>query len=86
MLCASIDERPQSWPECLPALFAAYRMTPHSVTGADQLRHGHARARDVAARLSYRPTPGGARRSYNIFCGGLSQKPARCAIDRSQRD
>jgi len=33
MLRASIDEQPQSWPDRLPALLAAYRMTPHSVTG-----------------------------------------------------
>jgi len=33
MLRASIDEQPESWPDRLPALLAAYRMTPHSVTG-----------------------------------------------------
>jgi len=33
MLCASIDQQPESWPDRLPALIAAYRMTPHSVTG-----------------------------------------------------
>jgi len=33
MLRASIDAQPESWPDRLPALFAAYRMTPHSVTG-----------------------------------------------------
>jgi len=32
MLRASIDEQPESWPDRLPALLAAYRMTPHSVT------------------------------------------------------
>jgi len=30
---ASIDAQPESWPDRLPALLAAYRMTPHSVTG-----------------------------------------------------
>jgi len=30
---ASIDEQPESWPDRLPTLLAAYRMTPHSVTG-----------------------------------------------------
>jgi len=29
MLRASIDEQPESWPDRLPALLAAYRMTPH---------------------------------------------------------
>jgi len=29
----SIDAQPESWPNRLPALLAAYRMTPHSVTG-----------------------------------------------------
>ena len=33
MLRASIDAQPESWPDRLPALLAAYRMTPHSVTG-----------------------------------------------------
>jgi len=33
MLRASIDAQPESWAESLPALLAAYRMTPHSVTG-----------------------------------------------------
>jgi len=33
MLCASIDAQRESWPDRLPALLAAYRMTPHSVTG-----------------------------------------------------
>jgi len=33
MLLASIDAQPESWPDRLPALLAAYRMTPHSVTG-----------------------------------------------------
>jgi len=32
MLRASIDAQPESWPDRLPALLAAYRMTPHSVT------------------------------------------------------
>jgi len=33
MLRASIDAQPEPWPDRLPALLAAYRMTPHSVTG-----------------------------------------------------
>jgi len=33
MLRASIDAQPESWPDRLPALLAAYCMTPHSVTG-----------------------------------------------------
>jgi len=33
MLRASIDAQPESWPNRLPALLTAYRMTPHSVTG-----------------------------------------------------
>jgi len=33
MLRASIDAKLESWPDRLPALLAAYRMTPHSVTG-----------------------------------------------------
>jgi len=33
MLRTSIDERPESWPDRLPALQAAYRITPHSMTG-----------------------------------------------------
>jgi len=33
MLRASIDAQPESWPDRLPASLAAYRMTPHSVTG-----------------------------------------------------
>jgi len=33
MLRASIDAQPESWPDRLPALLAAYRMTPQSVTG-----------------------------------------------------
>ena len=33
MLRASIDAQPESWPDRLLALLAAYRMTPHSVTG-----------------------------------------------------
>jgi len=33
MLRASIEEQPKSRPDRLPALLAAYRMTPHSVTG-----------------------------------------------------
>jgi len=33
MLRASIDAHPESWPDRLPALLTAYRMTPHSVTG-----------------------------------------------------
>ena len=33
MLRASIDAQTESWPDRLPALLAAYRMTPHSVTG-----------------------------------------------------
>jgi len=33
MLRASIDAQPESWPDGLTALLAAYRMTPHSVTG-----------------------------------------------------
>jgi len=33
MLRASIDAQPESWPDRLPALLAAYRMTLHSVTG-----------------------------------------------------
>jgi len=33
MLHASIDAQPESWPDRLLALLAAYRMTPHSLTG-----------------------------------------------------
>jgi len=33
MLRTSIDEQPESWPDRLPALLAAYRITPHPVTG-----------------------------------------------------
>jgi len=33
MLRASIDAQPESWPDRLPTLLAAYHMTPHSVTG-----------------------------------------------------
>jgi len=35
MLRASIDAQPESWPDRLPALLAAYRMTPPSVTGVN---------------------------------------------------
>jgi len=33
MLRSSIQDNPKDWPNRLPALLAAYRMTPHSVTG-----------------------------------------------------
>jgi len=33
MLRATAQENPQSWPQCLPTLMAAYRMTTHKVTG-----------------------------------------------------
>ena len=33
MLHASIDAQPESWPDRLLALLAAYRMPPHSLTG-----------------------------------------------------
>jgi len=33
MLRTSIDAQPESWPDRVPALLAAYRVTPHSVTG-----------------------------------------------------
>jgi len=32
MLRASADDNPADWPNRLPALLAAYRMTPHSIT------------------------------------------------------
>jgi len=68
MLRASIDAQPESWPDRLPALLAAYRMTPHSVTGISP-NMAMMGARGTAAGFPHSSAAGGARRSKYIFCG-----------------
>jgi len=76
MLRASIDKQPESWADRLPALLAAYRMTPHSVTSISP--NMAMLGRGLAAA-------GGARRSHNLFCGRFLSKRAQRACVRSQR-
>jgi len=84
MLRASIDAQPESWPDRLPALLAAYRMTPHSVTGISP--NMAMIGREVLLPASLGSAAGGARRSNYTFCGGISSNLAQRACVRSQRD
>jgi len=76
MLRASIDKRPESWPERLPALLAAYRMTPHSVTGTSPNMAMLGRETLLPASLIVQL------RTLYTFCGGISQK--KCAMRMHQ--
>jgi len=66
------------------ALLAAYRMTPHSVTGISP--NMAMMGREVLLPASHSAAARGARRSHNLFRGRVSSKHAQRACVRSQGD
>jgi len=71
MIRASIDAQPEAWPDRMPALLTAYRVTRHLVTGISpkmaMLGPG------LATGFSHCAAAGGARRSHTSFAAEFRQ-------------